>query len=761
MNNYDSIRHVRGESIFIDDVNTPTSTLHGAVYFSPIAHGKIKSINFDEAKASDGVVAIFTYKDIPGENQIGGIIQDEKLFTVDTVEFIGEPIAFIVAKTQAQARVAVKKVNAEFEPLEVITDPKEAFQKGSIILKTPKVYQNGNIENAWSKCDVILEDTVISGGQEHLYLETQSAISYPTEGNGIKILSSTQSPTTVQRIASRVLNLPAHSIESEVVRLGGGFGGKEDQATAWAVMTALAAYKLKKPVKLILARHDDMKLTGKRHPYVSDYKIGISKEGKILAYEVTYYQNSGAAADLSTAILDRTLAHCTNSYFIPNVKATGWCCKTNITPNTAFRGFGGPQGMFVIESAIHKAAKKLGLDVHQIQSANLFNEGEEFPFGQKTENCKARICFDTLSSKLDIDKVKKETEAFNSENKLFKKGFALMPICFGISFTNTMLNQASALVHVYNDGSVGVSTGAVEMGQGVNMKIRQIAASVLGIDVSRVKTETTNTTRNANTSATAASSGADMNGNATLIACRNILERLTKFYKTKNKLEEKDLVEFQNEKVFLNGVERDETWKDIVLQAYTNRINLSEHSFYATPEIYFDTKTNKGKPFAYHVYGTALITAKVDCLRGTYEIDSVYAVHDFGQSINKVIDRSQAEGALMQGIGWMTLEEIIHDKDGKLLTNSLSAYKVPDINSTPKILEIDFLENSFNKPGPFNSKAIGEPPFMYGIAAYFAIRNAVEAFNKDADLDYTAPMTPERVLMNLYKGNKFVKEVNT
>ena len=759
MNNYDSIRHVKGESLFLDDLSIPSSTLHGAVYSSPIAHGKINSINFEDAKNSEGVVAIFTYKDIPGENQIGGIIQDEKLFADNEVEFIGEPIAFIVARTQAQARAAVKKVKADIEPLEVITDPKEAFKKNSLIVKTPKVYQNGNIEDAWEKCDVIVEDTVESGGQEHLYLETQAAVTFPAEGNGIKIISSTQSPTTVQRIASRVLNLPAHSIESEVVRLGGGFGGKEDQATAWAVMTALAAYKLKKPVKLILARHDDMRLTGKRHPYVSDYKIGLSKEGKILAYEVTYYQNSGAAADLSTAILDRTLSHSTNSYFIPNVKATGWCCKTNLAPNTAFRGFGGPQGMFVIESAIHKASKELGLDVHRIQSVNLFNEGEEFPFGQKTENCKARVCFDTLNKKMDIEKVKKETEDFNSENKLFKKGFALMPICFGISFTNTMLNQASSLVHVYNDGSVGVSTGAVEMGQGVNMKIRQIAASVFGIDVSNIKSETTNTTRNANTSATAASSGADMNGNATLIACRNILERLVKFYKAKNNLEETDIVEVQYEKLYLNGIEREETWKELVLQAYMNRIDLSEHAFYATPEIFFDTKTNKGKPFAYHVYGTALITAKVDCLRGTYEIENVYAVHDFGQSINKVIDRSQAEGALMQGIGWMTMEEILHDKDGKLLTSTLSAYKVPDINFTPKVLEIDFLENSFNKSGPLNSKAIGEPPFMYGIAAYFALRNAVEAFNKNAEFSYTSPLTPERVLMNLYKGKPLNKSI--
>lgn len=752
MNNYDSIRHVRGESIFIDDVNIPASTLHCAVYFSPIAHGKIKSINFDEARSSEGVVSILTYKDIPGENQIGGIIQDEKLFADDAVEFIGEPIALVVAKSVSQARTAVKKITAEFEPLEVITNPKEAFKKGKLILNTPKVYNLGNTENAWNKCDLIIEDTVESGGQEHLYLETQAAITFPSEGLGLKILSSTQSPSTVQRIASKVLNLPSHLIESEVVRLGGGFGGKEDQATAWAVMTALAASKLKKPVKLVLPRHEDMVLTGKRHPYISDYKIGFSKEGKILAYEVTFYQNSGAAADLSTAIMDRTLAHCTNSYFIPNVKATGWCCKTNLAPNTAFRGFGGPQGMFVIEAAIHKAAKKLGIDAHKIQSLNLFKEGEEFSYGQKTENCNARICFESLDIKCSLEKVKSDIQSFNSSNRFVKKGFAVMPVCFGISFTNTMLNQASALVHVYNDGSVGISTGAVEMGQGVNMKMRLIVSSVFGIDVSFVKSETTNTTRNANTSATAASSGADMNGNAALIACREILGRLTGFYRLINNLPDNALIEIQNSKVCVDGKETTDTWKSLILQAYLNRVNLSAHGFYATPEIYFDPKTNKGKPFAYHVYGSALIVAKVDCLRGTYEIESVKAVHDFGQSLNKVIDRSQAEGAIMQGIGWMTMEEIIHNREGKLLTSTLSAYKVPDINYTPKEFEIEFLENSINKPGPFNSKAIGEPPFMYGIAAYFAIRNAVESFNGNSEFSYTAPMTPERVLMNLYKS---------
>jgi xanthine dehydrogenase large subunit len=750
MKNYDSIRHVKGESLFIDDLSIPSSALFCAVYASPIAHGKIISINLDEVKTSEGVVAVFTHSDIPGENQIGGIIQDEKLLASDHVHFIGEPIALIVAKTQSFARLAVKKVKAEYEKLDVITEPKDAFLKGSLITKEPKVYICGNVDDVWDKCDFIVEDTVESGGQEHLYLETQSSISFPTEGNGLKIISSTQNPSAIQRTAAKVLNIPANQIESEVGRLGGGFGGKEDQATAWACLTALAAFKLKKPVKIILSRQDDMRMTGKRHPYTSDYKIGFSKEGKILAYEVTYYQNSGAAADLSTAILDRTLAHCTNSYFIPNVKATGWCCKTNLPPNTAFRGFGGPQGMFVIESAIHKASKLLGLEPFQIQASNLFEEGDEFPYGQKIENGKAKECWERMFAKYNIESVKREIAEFNSENKLFKKGFALMPICFGISFTNTMLNQASALVHVYSDGSVGISTGAIEMGQGVNMKIRQVAANIFNIDVSRIKTETTNTTRNANTSATAASSGADLNGNATAIACNAIIKRLINFYAEKNNVTDVNSIEIRNEKLFVNGNEQKYNWTDLIKNAYLNRIDLSEHSFYATPEIFFDTKTNKGKPFAYHVYGTALFVSKVDCLRGIYEIESVKIVHDFGQSINKVIDRSQAEGALMQGIGWMTLEEIIYNSDGKLLTDNLSTYKVPDINFTPKEIVIEFLENSFNKPGPMNSKAIGEPPFMYGIGAYFSIRNAVEAFNSSDGIKYTAPLTPERVLMNLY-----------
>jgi len=517
-------------------------------------------------------------------------------------------------------------------------------------------------------------------------------------------------------------------------------------------MTALAAFKLKRPVKLILNRQEDIRMTGKRHPYSSDFKIGLTKEGKILAYEVYFYQNAGAAADLSTAILDRTLFHCTNSYFIPNVKATAYCCKTNLPPNTAFRGFGGPQGMFVIESAIYKAAEKLGVDASVIQEKNLLNEGDEFPYGQKSKYCMARTAWQKAVEKFNLAEMKNEVELFNQKNKLIKKGAALMPICFGISFTNTMLNQASALVHVYTDGSIGISTAAIEMGQGVNMKLRQVASEIFSIDIIKVKIETTNTTRTANTSATAASSGADLNGKAVEIACKNILDRLTKSAQQELKVKETDQIELKNEIIYLNGKPTEFTWNVLVQKTYAKRISLSSQAHYATPNIYFDKSKAKGEPFAYHVYGTAIIQVTVDCLRGTYEIDSVKVVHDFGKSMNPIIDRSQAEGAIMQGIGWMTIEEVIYTKKGKLLTDSMSTYKVPDVYFTPKEIEVDFIENPNPSAAIFNSKAIGEPPLMYGIGIYFALWNAIKAFRPNSELSISAPMTNEKLLMTLYEN---------
>ncbi len=756
MKNYDTTQHVRGESIFVDDVLQQEDTLYISVFASPVAHGQIKNLNLKNAFNVKGVKAIFTAKDITGENQIGGIIPDENLLAEDTVHFIGHPVALVVADDVITAKQAMKIISIDIEPLPVITDAREAFQKGELIIP-PRIFELGNVNEVWGKCDFVIEGEADSGGQEHLYIETQGSYAFPVEGGGIKIISSTQSPTALQKATSKVLGIPMHKIEVDVMRLGGGFGGKEDQATAWGVMSALAAFLLKKPVKLILSRHDDIRFTGKRHPYSSDFKIGLTKEGKILAYQVEFFQNAGAAADLSPPVLDRTLFHCTNSYYIPNVKATGYCCRTNLPPNTAFRGFGGPQGMFVIESAIFKAAQVIGIDPSVIQEKNLLKDNDEFPYGQKVKSSTAVHCWTSAKDKFDFESLKKEVENFNAENSFVKKGIAFMPICFGISFTATYMNQASALVHIYTDGSVSVSTAAIEMGQGVNMKIRQVASNIFSLPLEMIKIESTNTTRIANTSPTAASSGADLNGNATKIACIALLERLKNVASEELNITEKSRITFLDEKILVDGKQTKLTWKHLISSAYLKRIGLSSHAFYSTPGIHFDKEKNKGEPFAYHVYGTAIIQSKVDCLRGTADIESVKVVHDFGKSINKVIDRGQAEGAIMQGIGWMTLEEVIYNKNGKLLTDTLSTYKVPDLHSTPKII-VEFLDTPFDSPAIFNSKAVGEPPLMYGIGAYFSILNAVKSFNKNIEAKFSTPFTNEKILMSLYEDTKKSKE---
>ncbi len=749
MRKTDIEKHVRGESQFIDDINVPEGTLYATVFDSTIAHGKILSIDIEETKLISGVRAVFTSKDIPGINQVGGIIPDETLFAEGEVEFVGEPIGMVVADSYEIAQKAVKKIKIDYEKLPAVFEPREAFEKGNLIMP-PRIFSFGNVDDVWDKCDFVIEGKVESGGQEHLYLETQGSIAIPEEGGKIKLISSTQSPTTVQRTAARILGVEMNNIEVDVLRLGGAFGGKEDQATHWAVMAALAAHKLNKPVKLVLNRMDDIRMTGKRHPYSSDYKIGLTSDGKILAYEATYFQNAGAFADLSPAILDRTLFHATNSYYIPNVKATGISCKTNLPPNTAFRGFGGPQGKFVIEAAIYKAAEKMGIDASEIQRKNLLKDEDAFYYGQQVEKSHAEKCWVKAEEEYDYKNLKRDVENFNSKNYQFKKGIALMPICFGISFTNTFLNQASALVHVYTDGSIEVSTAAIEMGQGVNEKIKIAVSKTFSVSQDRIRIETTNTTRVANTSATAASSGADLNGNAAIIASKNILDRLLKVAAEELKISDYHDLELKDEVIFHKGIKTNLIWNELIRLTYQKRISLSSHALYATPDIYFDKETNTGRPFAYHVYGTGITTVTLDCLRGTYTIDSVKVVHDFGKSLNPVIDIGQVEGGIAQGIGWLTVEEVSHSSEGKLLSNSLSTYKVPDIYAAPKEIEVSFLEDSKNQYGPFNSKAIGEPPLMYGIGSYFAILNAMKAFRPKKDFEISAPITPEKVLLSIY-----------
>lgn len=748
MKNIDSKGHVTGKSIYIDDIPTIEGTLYGVVVNSSCAHGVVASIDYSKALEMGGVTRILTYKDIPGENQIGGIFPDEELFARSEVHFQGQPIALILAESEEIGFHARELVEIVYTEKEIITDPRIAQSKGELIFP-PRTFKLGNIDDAWSNCTHIFEGRADTGGQEHLYIETQGAYAVPLENGNIRLSSSTQGPTAVQRTVAKVLQVGMHNIEVDVVRLGGGFGGKEDQATPWAVMAALGAQIMNKAVKVVLHRMDDMKMTGKRHPYSSDYKIGFDSDMKIIAYEATFFQNAGAAADLSPAVMERTLFHATNSYFIPNVTATAYSCRTNLPPNTAFRGFGGPQGMFVIESAIVHASNELGMSAHEIQRKNLIVDGNEFPYGQIASGVELTNCWNTLNSKFDIDGTATSIVEFNAKNDVHKKGMSLMPISFGISFTKTPMNQARALVHIYSDGSIGISTGAVEMGQGVNTKMLQIAAQTFSIDANRIKLESTNTTRVSNTSPSAASATADLNGKALQKACNALSDRLKKSAAKKLNVNSNQIT-FDFNETKIDGNDSGLNWNELVEHAFLERVCLTENGHYATPEIHYDKEIEKGHPFAYHVFGLALTEVTVDCIRGTYDIDSVRLVHDFGKSMNLDVDLGQIEGGLIQGIGWMTMEELSYDDKGKLLSNSLSTYKVPDIYSIPKEVVVEHVETEGTNMAILKSKAVGEPPLMYGIGAYFAINNAVQAFNPEVKIAFDAPFTHEKVLMSLY-----------
>ncbi|WP_374089134.1 xanthine dehydrogenase molybdopterin binding subunit [Methylomicrobium lacus] len=748
MNLRDVELHAQGASQFTDDLLLPEGSLAVFPVVSTIAHGMIERIDTASALACSGVVAVFTAADIPGINQIGNVAADEVLLAETEVVYQGQPIALVVAETVDMARQAAASVVIDYRPLPAVFDARTADKMG-LHIAPRRLFSFGDIEAAWGQCDLIVEGSAATGAQEHMYLETQNAIAFPLENNGLKVLSATQSPGSTQRIIARVLGLPMHAVEVDVLRLGGGFGGKEEQATAFAVMAALAAHRLQRIVKISLRRDEDCRMTGKRHPYDADFKIGLDRSGKILAYRADFFQNAGAVADLSPPILERSLFHACNSYFIPNMQVSAVSCRTHLPPNTAFRGFGGPQGMYVLECAIFKAAETMGVDAGRIQQINLMQEDRYFYYGMQARRCMATACWQEAESRFGLQDRRKEIDAFNAAHQLEKKGIAIMPVCFGISFTSTFLNQADALVHVYGDGSVSVSCGAVEMGQGVKQKIAKVVAAVFGLDEQRVKVESTNTTRIANMSPTAASTGADLNGQAARLAALQIQQRLIELAAAQLGVEASELT-FEREGVYRQGKATELSWNKLVNLAYMSRTALSAEAHYATPELFFDRDKAQGQPFAYHVYGCAAVEITVDCLRGRYRIDSVKIVHDDGQPLDVMVDRGQVEGGVVQGLGWMTLEEVVFDETGRLLTDNLTAYKIPDMHFAPAI-DVHFLESATNPPGLMHSKAVGEPPLMYGIAAYFALCKAIRAFNPGWQPDFHAPMTPEKMLLALHQ----------
>jgi xanthine dehydrogenase large subunit len=742
----DLIAHVLGTSRFVDDLPEPAGLLHASAVTSPLPHARLIGLDPAPALASPGVVAVLTAADIPGTNQIGGIVQDEELLATAAVHFVGQPVAVVVADTPHRARLGARACALELEALPAVFDPREAAARGDLIT-AQRMLECGDVDAAWADCEVIVEGRADTAGQEHLYLETQAAMAIPEEGGRIRIFSSTQAPTAVQRIAARVLGLPMNMLEVEVTRLGGAFGGKEDQATPWAVMAALAARRTGRPVKLVLSRHEDMVCTGKRHPYSSDFKLGLAGDGRIIAYEARLWQNAGAAADLSPAILERSMFHATGAYRVPNARIHAASCRTNLPPFTAFRGFGAPQAMFVIEAAIDRAAEVTGIPRTVIQARNLLDEGDPFPYGMRVERARARRSWDEAVALADLETLQREVAAANAAEPWRKRGVAVMPVCFGISFTNTTLNQAGALVHVYTDGSVSVSTGAVEMGQGVSAKILAVASATLGLPAERIRLESTTTRTVANTSPTAASSGADMNGRATELACRAIGDRLLSVAAERLDAPFADL-SIADGVVTVAGRPSELGWDELVRTAYSRRVNLSAHAHYATPGIWYDREAERGEPFAYHVFGTAVLEVTVDCLRGTYVVDRVRIAHDGGRSLAPEVDRGQLEGGLVQGLGWMTMEELVFSH-GRNLSDTLSTYKIPDLPSTP-VIDGRFLADADNPKAVLRSKAIGEPPFMYGIGVYFALLDALRAFRPDRPGVYDAPLTPEKALMFLH-----------
>lgn len=745
MSHADIDLHLAGSARFVADLPRPEGAVELVVLASEVAHGALRVVRLAQADVEAGVVLI-TAHDIPGRNQIGGIVEDEPLLAADTVHYVGQPIAVVAAESLADARAARARTRVAIEPLEAVLDARRALARGELLVPS-RTFACGDVDAAFARCAHVVAGRVDIGAQEHVYLETQAALAFPTEQGGIRLVCGTQSPTAVQRVVAGVLGVAMHLVEVEVPRLGGGFGGKEDQATEWAALAALAAHRLGRPARLVLPRDEDIRMTGKRHPYSADYRLGLDEGGRILAYEVEFVQDGGAAADLSPAILERSLFHATGAYHVPNARIRASSCRTHTPPNTAFRGFGAPQAFFVIEAALRAASRESGIDVLTLQRTNLLREADAFPYGMRAERCLAERTFDALDARVDLRATAARIAAFNAEYRTSKKGFAVVPVCFGISFTTLFLNQASALVHVYQDGSVSISTAAVEMGQGVNEKLRTVAARTLGLPIERIHVASTDTERIANTAPTAASTGADLNGQAVRLACEQLRARMVAFVAEQAGVPERE-VALRDARFVLPHDEAGVAFDEVALRMFRNRRNLSAHVHYATPGLAFERSVEKGRPFQYHVYGAGLVEATVDVLRGTYVIDALRAVHDAGTSLVPPVDRGQIEGAALQGIGLVTCEEIVRDEGGALRSDSLATYKVPDFHMAPATVDVALLGEPL-PDGLFGSKAVGEPPLIYGLGAFFAIADAIRAARPDAPLADRAPLTPERVMLAL------------
>ncbi|WP_306005937.1 xanthine dehydrogenase molybdopterin binding subunit [Aquicoccus porphyridii] len=741
-------KHVTGRADYTDDILEPIGTLHAYLGLSEVAHGRITGMDLSEVLAAPGVVGVLTAADIPGANDISPTgTGDDPVFPAETVEFHGQPLFAVVAKSRDAARRAAARARVEIDPLPHVLDPMGAIEAGYPDVTAPLKLERGEVAAGLAGSAHRIRGRMEIGGQDHMYLEGHIAFAMPGEDEDVVVYSSTQHPSEAQHMVAHVLGVPSHSVVINVRRMGGGFGGKETQMNLFAAVAALAAKKWNRPVKLRPDRDQDMIATGKRHDFVADYEVGFDGEGRIEAVEGLFAARCGFSADLSGPVTDRALFHADNAYFYPHVRLRSRPMKTNTVSNTAFRGFGGPQGVIVAERMIEEIAYALGRDPLEIRKANFYRPGGDVtPYHQVVEDNILERIVGELEASSEYQARRQAILDDNAKGGIIRRGIALTPVKFGISFTATWYNQAGALVHVYNDGSIMLNHGGTEMGQGLNIKVAQVVAEAFAVDIDRVKITRTTTEKVPNTSATAASSGSDLNGMAALDACEQIKARLVDFACEKWGVEATE-VEFLPGRVKIGAEEIG--FDDFIRQAYVARVQLSAAGFYKTPKIHWDRAKGQGRPFYYFAYGAACSEVSVDTLTGEYRVDRVDILHDVGRSLNPAVDRGQVEGGFIQGVGWLTSEELWWDGDGRLRTHAPSTYKIPLASDRPRIFNVALAEWSQNAERTIKrSKAVGEPPLMLGISVFEAISMAVASvadYRECPRLD--APATPERVLM--------------
>ncbi|EYD75022.1 Xanthine dehydrogenase, molybdenum binding protein subunit [Rubellimicrobium mesophilum DSM 19309] len=744
-------KHVTGRADYTDDLAVPQGTLHAYLGLSRVAHGRIRSMDLGAVRAAPGVVDVLTAADIPGPNDVSPVHKhDDPIFADDLVQFHGQPLFAVLAETRDRARRAAALARIDYEELPFALDPIAARDSGMGLVTEGMTLRRGAPEEAMPQAPRRLTGRMAIGGQDHFYLEGQIALAIPGEDDEVTIFTSTQHPSEVQHIVAQALGVPANAVVVNVRRMGGGFGGKETQMNLFACVAAIAAKRWGRAVKLRPDRDDDMTATGKRHDFVVDYAVGFDDAGKILAVEGDWYARCGFSADLSGPVTDRALFHADNAYFYPAVELRSHPLKTNTVSNTAFRGFGGPQGVIVAERLMEEIAYATGQDTLAVRKANFYRNGDLTPYHQTVEDMILPRLVAELEETSAYAARRQSVLDFNADMEArggpLRRGLALTPVKFGISFTATHYNQAGALVHVYSDGSIHLNHGGCEMGQGLHTKIAQVVADAFQVSLSRIKVTKTTTEKVPNTSATAASSGTDLNGMAALNACEQIKARLIAFL-CEARDATPDEVRFVPDHVFVQGEAI--PFAQVVHMAYMARVQLSAAGFYATPKIHWNRAKGQGRPFYYYAYGAACAEVSVDTLTGEYVVERADVLHDVGRSLNPALDRGQVEGAFVQGMGWLTSEELWWDAKGRLRTYAPSTYKIPLASDRPKHFDVRLADWSVNKERTIKrSKAVGEPPFMLGISVFEAIGHAVASvagYRIAPRLD--APATPERVLM--------------